>query len=53
VIYPGKLTVAPTFRIGCIGHLAKGDIEAALAAIAEVLKEMGVTQCGHAASAAE
>jgi 2-aminoethylphosphonate-pyruvate transaminase len=53
VIYPGKLTVAPTFRIGCIGQLVKADLEAALAVIAEVLGDMGVTQCGPAASAAE
>lgn len=53
VIYPGKLTVAPTFRIGCIGQLVKADLEAALAVIAEVLGEMGVTQCGPAANAAE
>ena len=53
VIYPGKLTVAPTFRIGCIGQLVKADLEAALAVIREVLGEMGVTQCGPAASAAE
>lgn len=53
VIYPGKLTVAPTFRIGCIGQLARADLEAALAVIREVLGEMGVTQCGPAASAAE
>lgn len=53
VIYPGKLTVAPTFRIGCIGQMVKADLEAALAVIREVLSDMGVTQCGPAASAAE
>jgi 2-aminoethylphosphonate-pyruvate transaminase len=53
VIYPGKLTVAPTFRIGCIGQMVKADLEAALAVIREVLGEMGVTQCGPAANAAE
>ena len=44
VIYPGKLTVAPTFRIGCIGQLWKQDIEDALAVIREVLDAMGVKQ---------
>lgn len=53
VIYPGKLTVAPTFRIGCIGQMVKGDLEAALAVIREELADMGVTQCGPAANAAE
>lgn len=42
VIYPGKLTVADSFRIGCIGDLHAKDMRAALAAIAEVLVEMGV-----------
>jgi len=48
VIYPGKLTVAPSFRIGCIGHLGVAQIEGALRAVEEVLGEMGVTQCGPA-----
>ncbi len=42
VIYPGKLTVAPSFRIGCIGDLGKSEMEGALAAVREVLAEMGV-----------
>ena len=42
VIYPGKLTVADSFRIGCIGRLNAGHMRGALAAIAEVLAEMGV-----------
>jgi len=42
LIYPGKLTVAPSFRIGCIGQLYREDIEGALAEIAEVLDQMGV-----------
>lgn len=41
-IYPGKLTVAPSFRIGCIGHIGAAEMRAALAAIREVLAEMGV-----------
>ncbi|MHC8509834.1 MAG: 2-aminoethylphosphonate--pyruvate transaminase [Rhodospirillales bacterium] len=42
VIYPGKLTVADSFRIGCIGALEDGVIAAALGAIETVLSEMGV-----------
>ncbi len=42
VIYPGKLTVADSFRIGCIGRLDENDIRGALAAIRETLDEMGV-----------
>lgn len=49
VIYPGKLTVADTFRIGCIGRLGRAEIEAALAAIRDVLAEMQVTNCAAAA----
>lgn len=33
VIYPGKVTVADTFRIGNIGHVAPGDIRRLLQAI--------------------
>lgn len=46
VIYPGKLTSAPCFRIGTIGRLDVSDIQALLAAIAEVLREMGVGDPG-------
>ena len=42
VIYPGKLTVAPSFRIGCIGQLEASEMNGALEAITEVMKEMGV-----------
>lgn len=42
VIYPGKLTVADSFRIGCIGRLSAKDMHGALAAIREALAEMDV-----------
>ena len=45
VIYPGKLTVADSFRIGCIGRLNAEHMHGALAAIKETLAEMGVTNC--------
>ena len=51
VIYPGKLTVADTFRIGCIGRLGRAEMEGALAAIRAVLAELGVTRCAPAAAA--
>ncbi|HUS54202.1 MAG TPA: 2-aminoethylphosphonate--pyruvate transaminase [Thermohalobaculum sp.] len=41
VIYPGKLTVADSFRIGCIGRLNEGHMRDALAAIEAVMAEMG------------
>lgn len=42
VIYPGKLTVADSFRIGCIGDLHAKDMRSFLACVAEVMAEMGV-----------
>ncbi|MAA90198.1 MAG: 2-aminoethylphosphonate--pyruvate transaminase [Deltaproteobacteria bacterium] len=42
VLYPGKLTVAPSFRIGCIGHLFEDDMHQALGAIEKTMGEMGV-----------
>ena len=50
VIYPGKLTVAETFRIGCIGALGLEEIQGALGAIEQTLTEMGVTGCAPAAA---
>ncbi|MBI3708454.1 MAG: 2-aminoethylphosphonate--pyruvate transaminase [Proteobacteria bacterium] len=44
VIYPGKLTVADSFRIGCIGRLSEADMRGALAAIRDALGELGVTK---------
>jgi 2-aminoethylphosphonate-pyruvate transaminase len=42
VIYPGKLTHAESFRIGCIGDLERSDFEGLLEAISHVMAEMGV-----------
>lgn len=52
VIYPGKLTVAPSFRIGCIGRLGSAEMQGALAAIRATLAEMGVASGQPAAPAA-
>lgn len=43
LIYPGKLTVADSFRIGCIGRLYPKDMHSALAAVREVLVDLGVS----------
>ena len=48
VIYPGKLTVADTFRIGCIGALGESEMRGVLEAIRSTLAEFGVTHCGRA-----
>jgi len=51
VIYPGKLTVADSFRIGCIGRLYPDHMRGALAAIRDILEEMGVTSLKPAKAA--
>jgi 2-aminoethylphosphonate-pyruvate transaminase len=48
VIYPGKLTVADSFRIGCIGRLYPKDMSGALDAVREVLAELRVSNGGPA-----
>jgi 2-aminoethylphosphonate-pyruvate transaminase len=49
VIYPGKLTVADSFRIGCIGRLNADHMRGVLAAVADVLAELGVKSLKSAA----
>lgn len=52
VIYPGKLTVADSFRIGCIGRLGEAEMRGVLDAIRDIVGEMGVTRCGPARAGA-
>jgi 2-aminoethylphosphonate-pyruvate transaminase len=42
IIYPGKLTVVGSFRIGCIGRMDEKVMQAVVAAVQESLAEMGV-----------
>ena len=42
LIYPGKLTVAETFRIGCIGNLNENDMHDTIGAVKEVIKELAL-----------
>lgn len=42
VIYPGKLTVADSFRIGCIGRLGEAEMNGALAAVRHALDSLGI-----------
>jgi 2-aminoethylphosphonate-pyruvate transaminase len=51
-IYPGKLTVADSFRIGCIGRIGATEIDGALAAVRAALDEMDVSSGAPAALAA-
>ncbi|MBL8836182.1 MAG: 2-aminoethylphosphonate--pyruvate transaminase, partial [Alphaproteobacteria bacterium] len=53
VIYPGKLTVADSFRIGCIGRLDASHMRGAVAAVKAILAEMGVGSGAPARAAAE
>lgn len=42
VIYPGKLTVADSFRMGCIGRLDQDDMRGAVEAVRRSLVQLGV-----------
>ena len=42
IIYPGKLTAADTFRIGCIGRIDEDDLRGAVAAVARSIDKLGV-----------
>jgi len=42
IIYPGKLTSEPCFRIGTIGRLSPSDIDALLGAMRRALREIGI-----------
>jgi 2-aminoethylphosphonate-pyruvate transaminase len=50
VIYPGKLTVADSFRIGCIGDLHTTHMRRLIAAVREILETMGVRHGAPAAA---
>ena len=43
VIYPGKVSNADCFRIGSIGRIFEADVTSLLAAIREVMDQMGVS----------
>ena len=50
VIYPGKLTVADSFRIGCIGRIDETHMRGFIATVADVLAKMGVSDLGKKAA---
>ncbi len=43
IIYPGKLTVVDSFRVGCIGQMDEHVMRMVVTAAKESLEEMGVT----------
>lgn len=49
VMFRGRLTEAPTFRIGCMGAIDRDVVDRVVAAVGESMTEMGVTDCRRAA----
>jgi 2-aminoethylphosphonate-pyruvate transaminase len=49
VLYPGKLTEVETFRVGCIGAIGRNEMQQAVHAVAETLREMGIPEGAPAA----
>ena len=50
ILYPGKLTVVETFRIGCIGAIGETEMRAAVDAVARTVREMGIRNVAPAAA---
>ncbi len=42
ILYPGKLTQAETFRVGCIGAIGQAEMRSAVNAVRDTLDEMGI-----------
>ena len=53
IIYPGKLTVVDSFRIGCIGRMDEHVMRRVVNAAGEALSEMGVNNAAPPAAALE
>jgi 2-aminoethylphosphonate-pyruvate transaminase len=53
IIFPGRLALADTFRIGCMGDVTEQDMAEAVTALADTMREMGVTGFGHTDLAAD
>jgi 2-aminoethylphosphonate-pyruvate transaminase len=51
IIYPGKLTVVESFRIGCIGRIDEAVMHGVITAAAAALEEMGVKSAAPPADA--
>jgi 2-aminoethylphosphonate-pyruvate transaminase len=51
IIYPGKLTVADSFRIGCIGKMNDNVMRELVAAVSDTLATMRVSKATAPASA--
>ena len=53
IIFPGRLALADTFRIGCMGDVTEADMSEAMQAIADTLEEMGTIRLGRIEGAAQ
>lgn len=53
IIYPGKLTVVDSFRVGCIGQMDEHVMRRVVEAARETLAEMGVSNAAPPAAALE
>ena len=42
ILYPGKLTQIETFRVGCIGAIGRNEMQQAVNAVGDTLREMGI-----------
>jgi 2-aminoethylphosphonate-pyruvate transaminase len=51
IIYPGKLTVVDSFRVGCIGRMDEAIMRRVVQSAAECLAEMGVDSAAPPAAA--
>jgi len=49
ILYPGKLTQAETFRVGCIGAIGPEEMRHAVNAVRDSLRELGIKQVTPAA----
>ena len=43
ILYPGKLTQVETFRVGCIGAIGRNEMQQAVNAVGETIREMGLS----------
>ena len=44
LLYPGKLTQVETFRVGCIGAIGPVEMRQAVDAVAQTLRDMGISK---------
>ena len=51
IIFPGRLALANTFRIACMGDVSVADMARAMEAVAETIEEMGLHDLGRRVAA--